>query len=210
MSVQVFPTLAGLEFPTKRSESWDGVTVQESVSGIRRAINNWSSPRYQWELTASVLPTSSALSNAPASADFQALFGFFNSRGGQFDTFLYTDADDNSVTGQSLGVGNGSAVAFQFVSAFGGYIQPILAPHTVSAVYLNGVAQGSSLYVVTGWGSTAQGVVTFTVAPTSTQTVTSDFSYYFPCRFSTPNMTYSKFMSNLYEAKSIVFESEKG
>lgn len=209
MSTQVFPSLSGLEFPTKRSESWDGVTVQESVSGKRTSINNWSYPRYQWELTASVLPTSSALTNAPASADFQTLFGFFNSRGGRFDTFLYTDADDNSVTAQALGVGDGVTLTYQLVSAFGGFVQPILAPNVVSNVYLNAVSQSSSLWSVTAWGSTAPGILAFVTAPTSTQAVTATFSYYFPCRFADQTMSYSKFMSNLYENRSIKFESEK-
>lgn len=210
MSTQVFPSLSGLEFPTKRSESWDGVTVQESISGKRTSINNWSYPRYQWELTASVLPTSSALTNAPASADFQTLFGFFNSRGGRFDTFLYTDADDNSVTGQTIiAAGDGVTLTYQLISAFGGFVQPILAPNTVSAVYLNAVSQASSLWSVATWGSTAPGVLTFVTAPTSTEAVTADFSYYFPVRFDENAMTYSKFMQYLYENKKIVFSSEK-
>ena len=209
MSTQVFPTLAGLEFPVKRSESWDGVTLQTSISGKRTSINNWSFPRYQWELSAAFLQTSSGLTNAPGPADFPTLFGFFNSRGGQFDTFLYTDADDNSITGQSLGTGDGATTSFQLISNYGGFVQPILAPHTVSAVYLNAVSQGSSLWSVQTWGSTAPGVLTFTVAPTSTQAVTADFTYYYPVRFDDPMMTFSKFMTNLYSNKSIKFSSEK-
>ncbi len=209
MSSQVFPTLSGLEWDIKRSPIWGGTTIQESVSGKRTAIQNWSYPRYSWEVSVSVLPSAASLNNTPASADFQTLFGFFNSRGGRFDTFLYTDTDDNSVTGQTISIGNSSAKTFQIVRTFGGFIEPVLAPHTVSAVYLNSVSQGSSLWSVQSWGSTAPGVLTFTSAPTSTQTITSDFTYYFPVRFDEDSMTYNLFMKYLYENKSIKFSSEK-
>ncbi len=209
MSTQIFPTLKGLEIEIKRTEIWDGTTIQESVSGKRTAIQNWSYPRYAWELSASVLPSSSALNNAPASADFQSLMGFFNSRGGRFDTFLYTDTDDNSVTAQALGTGDNTTTGFQLVRTLGGFVEPVYAPNTVSNVYLNAVAQGSSLWAVSTWGSASPGVVTFTAAPTSTQAVTATFSYYWPVRFDENSMTYTRFLQYLYENKSIKFSSEK-
>jgi uncharacterized protein (TIGR02217 family) len=209
MSTQVFPTLAGLEVEIKRTELWGGTTIQESVSGKRTGIQNWSYPRYLWELSASVLPSSSALTNAPHSADFQSLLGFFNSRGGRFDTFLFTDPDDYSVTGQTIDVGDTTTTAFQLIRTFGGFIEPVYAPHTVSSVYMNSVSQGSSLWSVASWGSTAPGVLTFTSAPASSQTITADFSYYWPVRFDDDSMTYTRFLQYLYDNKSIKFSSEK-
>ncbi len=209
MSTQLFPTLSGLEWDIKRSEIWGGTTIQESVSGKRTGIQNWSSPRYSWEVSVSVLPAIASMSNAPSSADFPSLFGFFNSRGGRFDTFLYQDLDDNTSTAQSLGTGNSSAVKFQLVKTYGGYVEPVFAPHTVSNVYLDAVALGSSLWSVQGWGSTAPGVVTFTSAPGSTQAISANFTYYFPVRFDEDIATYNNFMKYLYENKSIKFSSEK-
>ncbi len=54
------------------------------------------------------------------------------------DTFLYTDATDNTVIAQSIGTGNGSTTTFQLVRSFGGFVEPILAPNAVTTVYDNG------------------------------------------------------------------------
>ena len=38
--------------------------------------------------------------------------GFFLQLQGQFGTFLYTDPDDNTVTGQAFATGDGSTTSF--------------------------------------------------------------------------------------------------
>ena len=211
MSDNVFPTLGGLEFNIKRTELWGGTTIQESISGKRTSINTWSSPRYSWELSFAVLPTVADMINSPSlQADFQNLFGFFNSVGGRFDTFLYTDTNDNSISSQALGVGDGTTTSFQLVSAFGGYVQPIFAPNVVSNVSIGGVTQGSSTYTVNAWGTAPAGTINFVTAPgSSAPTVTASFSYYFPVRCDDDSLTFNMFMKNLYECKSFKFSSEK-
>lgn len=203
MSNSVFPNLIGEEWDIKRSQIWGGTTVQESVAGKRYSVQNWSSPRYQWQLSFSYLDS------APSIGDLQTLMGFFDKLGGRYDTFLYTDKDDNSVTGQGIGTGDGATTNFQLVRSWGGYVAPVLAPNNVSKVYLGGVVQGSSTYTVNNWGSSAPGVVNFTVAPSSSVAVSADMTYYFPCRFDDDQLTYNNFMSLLYENKGVKFSSEK-
>jgi hypothetical protein len=116
-------------------------------------------PRWEWEVTYDVLRSDS-------NAEFQTLVGFFNARQGSFDSFLYSDTYDNSVTTQNIGGGTGTATAFQLVRTFGGFSEPILAPNNVTAVYLNGAsipAAGVAAPAAPTLGSVAGGTIAATI-----------------------------------------------
>lgn len=201
MSNQVFPSLIGLGFNVVRAAEWSSL-VQRAVSGRTTRVAYWSSPIWHWTLTYEFLRSDS-------NAEFQALAGFFNARQAQFDPFLYTDADDFTVTGQSLGLGTGSKTAFQLVRTLGGFAEPILAPNTVLAVYIDGVLKTlGSDYSISTWGAAVPGVVTFTSAPGGGSVITADFTYYFPVAFDNDTMTFNKFMTSLYDGK-VAFSSLK-
>src|SRR5581483_4754796 len=127
MSNSVFPGLAGLGWTVKRSPLWK-TRVQESISGKEVRIADWSFPRWQWQLSYDFLR------GDPVNVEFQALAGFFNQRLGMFDSFLYQDADDNNISAQLLGTGDGATTSFQLVRTLGGFVEPILAPNTNSGV----------------------------------------------------------------------------
>ena len=208
MSVTIFPSsLKGLGIEVQRAPQW-GTIVQENVSGKETRIGLMAYPRYEWEVHFNFLRSSTAL------LEMQTLFGFFNARQGMYDSFLFTDPDDYTIAGQTLGVGNGATRNFSLVRAFGSFVEPVLAPNTVSAVYKSSVVAASSTYTVTNWGTTLSqgpGVVQFTTAsiPTSTMTISADFTYYFPVRFSDDNMPFDRFMNLLYETKKVTFKSIK-
>jgi uncharacterized protein (TIGR02217 family) len=206
MSTAVFPTFAGLGWDVVRTPIWD-TTIQENASGKEVRIANQTYPRYLWDLTFDVLRQ--GVVHGVAYSEMSQLLGFYNARQGQFDTFLYTDPDDNSVTGQGIGTGDGATTDFQLVRAFGGYVEPILAPNSVSAVKLNGVTQAGGSYTVNGWGSAKPGVVTFSSPPGSGVAITADFTFYWPCRFEGDSLPLNKFMSSLYNGKKLSFKSVK-
>jgi len=198
MTEPVFPTLAGLGWSVKRAPVWKTRT-QQAISGKETRLADWSYPAWRWELTFDFLRAD------PVAAEFQALAGFFNARQGAFGTFLYIDADDNAVTGQAIGTGDGATASFQLVRAFGGFIEPVLAPNVVSAVTLAGVAQAPSAYSV----DSTTGLLTFTVAPVSGAAVAADFTYWFRCRFAEDTLDFEKFMATLYRAQKLAFVSLK-
>lgn len=206
MSASVFPTLAGLGWSVARSEIWK-TRSQEAISGKETRIADWSYPRHQWTLGFDFL-RQGALSGQTY-AEFATLAGFFNLRQGSYDSFLYTDADDNTATGQALATGDGATTSFPFLRSFGGFAEPILAPNTVSHVYLNGVAQSIGSYTVNGWGSASPGTLVFATAPGSGVAISADFSFYFPCRFAADQIDFEKFMAALYSAKKVAFVSLK-
>ncbi|MGO9622373.1 MAG: DUF2460 domain-containing protein [Desulfobaccales bacterium] len=136
MSNAVFPILRGFTYPVIKKPTFSTIE-QESVSGIKKHIGNWVYPRWQIEI-----PVEFLLDDV-AHNELKTLVGFFLSRQGRFDSFLFDDPDDDFIQGQELGIGNGATTAFQLLRAYGGFIEPCLniksAP--VSVVYLNGVPQ---------------------------------------------------------------------
>jgi hypothetical protein len=148
MSSATFPVLAGLQFPVVRTTQWNG-DIQESISGRENRLSYYTYPRYVYKGDISVLRSFSPF-------DFQTLMGFVNKRQGQYDSFLYTDPDQNSVTGQAIGSGNGSTAAFPLVNTLGGFIEPVLAPNSINNVYLAGVSIPSAGYSAATNGALTQ------------------------------------------------------
>ena len=135
MSSAVFPTLTGLGWDVVRTPMWD-TTIQQNVSGKEVRMSNYTYPRHQWDLTFDGLRQGTI--NSVVFGEFATLFGFYNQRQGSFDSFLYADADDNTVAAQTVATGDGTTKAFQLVRAFGGFVEPVLAPNVVTQVYDNG------------------------------------------------------------------------
>jgi uncharacterized protein (TIGR02217 family) len=202
MSTLVLPAMPGIAYPVNRSPVFD-TTVQASISGKETRIARQTYPRWKWSLTYNILRSAAAL------AEYQAIVGFFNSRQGMFDTFLYQDTDDNFVSGQQIGIGDGTTRTFQLVRSFGGFIEPVLAPNTTAgvAVYLNGTI--TAAYTLSLWAGGAPGVVTFTTAPASGVVITANINYYWPCRFDMDSADFSLFMSGFYELKKLSIISVK-
>lgn len=215
MSSVLFPTLAGLGWSVTRAPVWQ-TRVQQSISGKETRLADWSYPRWQWSLTFDVLRQGAV--GGQTFAEFETLAGFVNARQGRFDSFLYQDADDNAVTGQQIGTGDGATTVFQLVRAFGSFIEPVLAPLSVTNVYVNGVA--ATGWNVTSWGAqylespfgtspNLPGQVSFTAAPASGAAITADFSFAFPCRFDQDATGFEKFMAGFYALKKLSFTSLK-
>lgn len=205
MSASVFPTLAGLGWSVDRTEIWSNQN-NPAVSGKETRTALWTYPRHQWDLKFDILRQGSV--NGSTYTEFAQLAGFFNQRQGSFDSFLYEATDDNAVTAQPIGTGDGSTKTFQLIRAFGGFLEPVLAPNVVSNIYLNGVNQASG-WSVSSWGSATPGLVTFASAPGSGVTISGTFSFYFPVRFVDDSMSFSNFLKAMYDAKKVSFLSIK-
>jgi uncharacterized protein (TIGR02217 family) len=193
MSLAVFPSLAGLEYPVVRTPIFRTL-IQETASGAESRAALQLYPRWQWTLSFNFLRDDS-------NNEFRTLLAFFLARKGAFDAFLFEDSDDNNVTGQSIGVGNGSNKVFQLVRSLGGFTEPVLTPVT-ETIYVNHVA--TSAYAFTGPGQ-----ITFSSAPGNGAGITADIGYVWPVRFMADQYDFSKFMNRLWEQKKLDFISVK-
>ena len=196
MSNAVFPSLPGLDFSNiARIPSWK-TKVQQSVSGreVRGAF--MSSPLYKFTLSFEFLRSNGY-------AEFQTLVGFFNGRQGSFDSFLYFDPVDNSVTAQSFGIGNGTQTAYQLLRSFGGNQEVVCNVNAITGVYLNGV-------LTTAYSVSSTGLVTFAAAPVAGVAITWTGSYYYRCRFLQDEAEFANFMKYFWDLKKIEFLANLG
>ena len=206
MSTSILPSLPGLEWPVKRSPAFMTTAIQ-NYSGKEIRIARQSSPRRTWELSFAFLRQGQFDgANYNEAAELE---GFFNARSGAFDSFLYIDPNDNAVSGQTIGVGDGATIQFQLIRAYGGADEPILAPNAVTSLTVGGVAKVNGTdYGVGAWenGVTPPGTINFfTGAPAIGAAIVVSFSFYFPVRFIEDTTTFSNFMQSLHENKKVSF-----
>ena len=195
MTIPVFPSLPGLEWPLQRSTIWSNERSQ-ALSGKSTRIQNWTFPRYHWEASFSTLRQNAT------QAEFAQLMGFINSLAGGALPFYYTDADDNAVTGQEFGVGDGATTTFQLVRAFGGNVEPVQSPNGTPTITVAGTP-------TTSFTIDSKGVVTFASAPASAAALLWTGAFYWLCELDDDKQDFSAFMSGYYEMKKLAFTSIK-
>jgi hypothetical protein len=133
MSNQVYPVLPGLKFDVKKLPQFASL-YQESVTGKDNVIALRAYPIYNFDLQYE------AVRDTAAYPEFDSLFGFFLARQGRFDSWLFNDPDDNSVTQQLIGVGDGTNTTFQLLRTLGGFTEPVYWVNTLTGVYSSAFA----------------------------------------------------------------------
>lgn len=113
MSQAIFPVLPGLMWDVVKTPHWN-TRVQQSVGGKEVRTQFYAAPLYRWQLKYELLRAASA------QMELQALAGFFNARQGKFDSFLYSDPNDNTVTFHGFGAGDGVRTQFQLQRTLAG------------------------------------------------------------------------------------------
>jgi hypothetical protein len=196
MALQVFPSLIGQALPIKGpAPNWPTVK-QDAVTGKRIRVPLTTYPTYRYEISFAVLRTAAAF------LELQQLRGFINSVNGPAQLWAYTDPNDNTVTAQEFGVGNGSTTAFQLVRAFGGFVEPVFLVNGTPTVTVNGTPTTSGTL-------SPYGVVTFNSAPASGAALAWSGSFYWPCRFDDEVTQFENSYSGFFNLKSLKFSTEK-
>lgn len=167
--------------------------VNQGFSGQEQRNRNWANSRGKWTISLMTPPSSQFSRSRQAFIDL--LTSFFLNVGGKADAFRLFDATDHQLTGQQIGIGNGTQTSFQLIRTYviGGrsYVRNITKPITSSVgnyqggalpdtvvAYFNGVKQ------LTGWAiDYTTGLFTFTPAVPNTVVVTADAQYDYPVRF---------------------------
>jgi hypothetical protein len=204
MTPPVLPSLPGLAWSRHKKPGFS-TRVASHVSGREVRLALMSYPLYEFEAAYAGLASSAAASIANLGASsLQTLMGFFLQSLGQAGVFLYTDPDDNTVLGQSIGIGDGTTLQFIVSRTLGGFSEPVSYVTAVNTVYLNGTAQPSN-----DWLFTAPNMLAFTTPPGSGLAVTADFTFAFQCRFFDDQLDFEEFMSALWKLDSVKFRSIK-
>lgn len=198
MSTAVYPTLATLGFSVFKTPQFSTI-VQRAASGkeIRAAL--WSYPIWEIKLTYE------ALRDDVANNEFKTLLGFFLARQGSFDSFYFNDPDDNSVTAQQFGTGDGVTTQFQLIRTYASFAEPVYAVNAITNVKKAGVTQNNPAdYTIN-----ATGLITFTSAPAAAAALTWTGTYFYRVRFKDDLQALEKFMQQLWTAKTVAMVSVK-
>lgn len=198
---EVFPVLAGLGWDVGQKPLFS-TGVNQGLS-LRELRTNYT-PEPLWELTMQY----DMLRAAAAYLELQQISGFFQARLGRFESFLFANPNDYTVTNQSFGTGDGETVDFQLRRTFGagGFTsnETVGALATLTDIKLDGVL------VITA-GTTpplgpldnsadvsSTGMVTFAYPPGEGVALTWSGTYYYRCRFMEDTMELEEFMYNLW------------
>ena len=198
-----FPALPGVTFPVKKTPRFNNI-VSKHASGreVRTAL--YANPIWEFELAISGLDGAGAFSGLTANS-YQALANLFLVCQGGYGTFLYADPTDNAATSQIIGTGDGTTSSFylarQFVS--GGFLEPVGWVNAVSSVTVGGASSSS-------WSLVQPNTLSFAAPPVYGQAIAASFTYSYQCRFSEDTVDFEEFMSNLWEMKSLKFQSVRG
>jgi len=200
----IFPALPGLAWSVTKSPTFQ-TRIQRAVSGRELRALDYPYPLWQFTLVFDFLRDNPAAGHD----ELRTLMGFFMLCQGAFGTFLFQDPSDDQVTGQQIGTGDTLRTVFQLQRTMGktlpggGFVEPMVAPNVVNAVYLNGIVQDPTGYSV----DAMTGLVTFNIAPGNGLIITADYSYYFRCRFIDDSYAFENFMFQLWQLKKLTFIS---
>lgn len=188
----LFPVLIGRSWPVVRRPNWSSL-IQTAVNQKQTAIAKLSFPTYTYSFVHNVLKA-----GLLTSQDFQILLGFYNKMLGRVYPFLYDDPNDNSVTDQVFGTGDGITLAFQLNRTLGGFNEPVQSVAGITNVKIDGST-------TTDFSFDNTGVLTFGSAPAADTVLTWTGTYSWLCRFDQDQYDFSEFAKALYELQQLSF-----
>lgn len=188
MSNAIYPALPGLAWPVDLTPQFS-TKVARSISLKEQRARYSAYPIYTLGLVYEFLRVD----------EFRQLLGFFNARAGSFDSFLFENVDDKSVTDQAFGVGNGTSTQFQLVRTFGAFTEPVCNLNGAPVIKIDGVTK----VLGTHYTLSATGLVSFVTAPAAGVVLTWTGGYYWRVRFKDDTSKYGKFSSGLWDNKRV-------
>lgn len=192
MSGAVLSSTIGYRLQAEKTPMW-GTSIAWSRSKTRYAVQQQAYPLWQIDLSVEVLRDQAGTDEA------KNLMGFFNSRAGAFDSFLYTDPDDSTVTDQQFGVRDGVTTQFQLLRSFGGFLEPVQNVNALTNIKSN----GSALTNPTHYTIDANGLVTLASAGTNGHVLTWTGTYYWRVAFNEDKLAFGKMFKDLWELKKL-------
>lgn len=195
MSSEVFPTLPGLGWGVRRAPRWSSNRAM-TASGRRFAVTYWTYPIWRYRLKFEFLR------QRPGFTEMASLAGFFNKAYGPFDTWLFSDPDDNAVSALQFGTGDGTTRQFALARTLGGFLEPVGAKNGAITVTVDGSD-------TTAYALIEDRIVNFDTAPAAGKVLRWTGGYYMRCAFTEDEMDLSKFMRDLWSADGVEFETVK-
>jgi uncharacterized protein (TIGR02217 family) len=195
VSNAVFPTLAGITWPVVRAPVFSTlIQTATDLSELRATF--MSEPVYDITLTYDILRSDSH-------AEFQSLSGFFESRQGSFDSFLFTDLNDSTANAQVFAVADGVSSNYQLLRTLGGANAIVKNLNGAPTITVNNVSNSSFTVSNTG-------VIQFSTPPVANAVLRWTGSYYLRARFSEDTTEFEQFMRLFWQVGQIKLRAALG
>lgn len=167
--------------------------IGQHVSGRETRTQRFAHPYFDIDLTYDVLRADAA------HLELQAIAGFFEQASGEAAPFWIEPPSLSAVTGQAIGVGDGSQTVFSLAASIGSYIGPVYGTSGIAAVYLNGAAQPNGWSLSTGYLP----ALAFASAPGAGVIISADFRVLWLCRFAEDVQDLEEFMTMLWALRTV-------
>ncbi len=185
------PAPPGIKVQTQKTPMW-GTGIARSRSMRETRVSEQIYPLYEIELSCEVLRDA-------GSSEIRQMLGFFNARNGAFDSFLYTDPDDYTVTNEQFGICDGTTTQFQLTRSVGGFIEPVQNVNAITNVKRNGVALANPA----DYTNDSAGLITLVSPGTNGHALTWSGTYYWRVRFNEDKLEFGKLFQGLWEVKKL-------
>lgn len=192
MSDEVFPALDGLGFNIKRRREFKTM-VFEGLSGAESRVGFRQYPKTIFLLNFEFLVKDQD------EDQFIELMGFMLRHKGMLGSFLFEDPEDNTVTKQVIGVGNGVATDFQVVRNYGGILEPLHNINFTNAMEVDGVLMAYP----DDWTRTADGLATFAIPPADGAVITWTGFYYYRVRFTADGYDFEQLVADIHSCEDV-------
>lgn len=227
--------MGNLSFPVLPGLTWDIVKAPIFSTKIKRAVSlrelrtsYAANPLYLFTLKFEFLRDTEDY------RELDQLIGLFCQCKGSWDSFLYNDPSDNTISGELIGVGNGIATQFLMTRTKGDFTEPVIEVDAVTF----GTAMWAWVDTPLMWAVNdsvlmwagdvdlgpftvlSNGYIQFATPPPSGANVILNASFLFRCRFSDSSgnstgdsgsdFSFNEFMSDLWELQSCSFVGSLG
>ena len=165
-----------VNIPLEEEVQWNTL-VTKYESGKEQRRKKWSQPKRVY--TVNLKGRSKTVSTQ--------VWDFYNSRSGAFDTFYFVNPNENSVTSERFGTGNGSSTVFNLVNS------PL--PSGSFTVTDGGTPQTETTHYTV---NRATGAITFVSAPSNGNALLATYDFARVVRFADSNLSRELFNYQLY------------
>jgi hypothetical protein len=198
MSDLIFPTLRGLTYPITKTPNHSTIT-QRGLTGIPKFLQLYTYPYYTLKMVFEYLEDTNDQDD-----DIHALMGFYNRLGGAGQDFLFADTkfENNEVSGQVFGVGDGTSTSFRLARNYGGFVEPVFGLIMTPVVLINSVPTTNFT-----WSTTA--LITFTTAPASGAELAWSGDWYYRCHFKADTNDFEQIFSGGWQLEELELETIK-
>lgn len=135
--------LPGLKFDVKKVPNFN-TAIKQSASGneVRNALQEY--PSWDFEVGYEFLEDRTG-----AASSLKTIMGFFLSRRGAFDTWLFKDPDDYLVDGGTIATADGATTQFTFARKMGTFLERIGQVDTANTITLFGTIDETQTIPIT-------------------------------------------------------------